>query len=87
MPVIASLARAERADVEQAAWAIQPAARGRIHTFIATSDLHLAAKLRIDRTRCLEAAVEAVRLARRYTDDVQFSAEDATRSDPEFFAV
>jgi 2-isopropylmalate synthase len=83
-PIIASLARAARADIEQAAWAIQPAARGRIHTFIATSDLHLAAKLRIDRTECLEAAVDAVRLARRYTDDVQFSAEDATRSDLDF---
>jgi 2-isopropylmalate synthase len=83
-PVIASLARAERADIEQAAWAIQPAARGRIHTFIATSDLHLAAKLRIDRARCLETAIESVRLARRYTDDVQFSAEDATRSDLDF---
>jgi 2-isopropylmalate synthase len=83
-PTVASLARAERGDIEQAAWAIQPAARGRIHTFIATSDLHLAAKLRIDRTRCLEAAVDAVRLARRYTDDVQFSAEDATRSDVDF---
>jgi len=83
-PIIASLARAARADIEQAAWAIEPAARGRIHTFIATSDLHLAAKLRIDRTQCLDAAVEAVRLARRYTDDVQFSAEDATRSDLDF---
>ena len=83
-PIVASLARAQRADVEQAAWAIQPAARGRIHTFIATSDLHLAAKLRIDRTQCVEAAVDAVRLARRFTDDVQFSAEDATRSDLEF---
>ena len=83
-PIIASLARAARADIEQAAWAIQPAARGRIHTFIATSDLHLAAKLRINRTECLEAAVDAVRLARRYTDDVQFSAEDATRSDLDF---
>ena len=83
-PIVASLARAERADIEQAAWAIQPAARGRIHTFIATSDLHLAAKLRINRAECLAAAVAAVRLGRRYTDDVQFSAEDATRSDLEF---
>ena len=83
-PIVASLARAQRADIEQAAWAIQPAARGRIHTFIATSDLHLAAKLRIDREQCLEAAVDAVRLARRFTGDVQFSAEDATRSDVDF---
>jgi 2-isopropylmalate synthase len=83
-PIIASLARAQRTDIEQAAWAIQPATCGRIHTFIATSDLHLAAKLRIDRAQCLEAAVDAVRLARRYTADVQFSGEDATRSDVDF---
>ena len=83
-PVIASLARAQRVDIERAAWAVKPAARGRIHTFIATSDLHLAMKLRIDRDACVAAAVEAVGCARRYTDDVQFSAEDATRTDPDF---
>jgi 2-isopropylmalate synthase len=83
-PVIASLARAQRADIEHAAWAIEPAARRRIHTFIATSDLHLAAKLRMDRDACIAAAVEAVRCARQYTDDVQFSAEDATRTDTDF---
>src|ERR671912_529051 len=79
-PIIACLARAHRADLEKAAWSIQPAERGRIHTFIATSDLHLQAKLRISREQCLEAAVDAVRYARQQTDDVQFSAEDATRS-------
>ena len=83
-PVIACLARCHRADLEKAAWAIQPAAQGRIHTFIATSDLHLQAKLRISREQCIEAAVDAVRFARRHTFDVQFSAEDATRSDMEF---
>jgi 2-isopropylmalate synthase len=83
-PVIASLARAQRVDIERAAWAIEPAARRRIHTFIATSDLHLTTKLRIDRETCLAAAVQAVRLARRHSDDVQFSAEDATRTDPDF---
>src|SRR5918996_1841285 len=83
-PVIACLARCHRADLEKAAWAIQPAAQGRIHTFIATSDLHLKAKLRMTRERCLEAAVEAVRFARRHTFDVEFSAENATRSDIEF---
>ena len=83
-PVIASLARAQRFDIERAAWAVKPAARGRIHTFIATSDLHLTLKLRIDRDACIAAAVEAVTFARRYTDDVQFSAEDATRSDADF---
>jgi 2-isopropylmalate synthase len=83
-PVIACLARCHRADLEKAAWSIAPAARGRIHTFIATSDLHLQAKLRMTREQCLEAAVDAVRFARQQTDDVQFSAEDATRSDPDF---
>jgi 2-isopropylmalate synthase len=83
-PVIACLARCHRADLEKAAWAIKPAAQGRIHTFIATSDLHLSAKLRITREQCLEAAVEAVRYARHHTFDVQFSAEDATRSDLDF---
>src|SRR5688500_9461048 len=83
-PIIACLARCHRADLEKAAWAIQPAAQGRIHTFIATSDLHLQAKLRMTREQCLEAAVEAVRFARQHTFDVQFSAEDATRSDLDF---
>ena len=58
--------------------------RRRIHVFIATSDLHLERKLRLSREECLRAAMAAVRLARKYTDDVQFSAEDATRSDPAF---
>jgi 2-isopropylmalate synthase len=83
-PVIACLARCHRADLEKAAWAIEPARQGRIHTFIATSDLHLQAKLRITREKCIEAAVDAVRFARQHTDDVQFSAEDATRSDFDF---
>src|SRR5689334_11216868 len=83
-PVIACLARCHRADLEKAAWSIEPAAQGRIHTFIATSDLHLQAKLRISREQCLEAAIDAVRFAREHTDDVEFSAEDATRSDFDF---
>jgi 2-isopropylmalate synthase len=83
-PVIACLARCHRKDLEQAAWAIQPAAQGRIHTFIATSDLHLKAKLRMTREQCLETAVDSVRYARHHTYDVEFSAEDATRSDPDF---
>src|SRR5580765_780107 len=83
-PIIACLARCHRADLEKAAEAIKPAERGRIHTFIATSDLHLQAKLRMSREQCLEAAVEAVRYARHHTFDVQFSAEDATRSDMDF---
>jgi 2-isopropylmalate synthase len=83
-PIIACLARCHRADLERAAWAIKPAAQGRIHTFIATSDLHLQAKLRMTREQCMEAAVESVRYARQHTFDVQFSAEDATRSDFDF---
>jgi 2-isopropylmalate synthase len=83
-PVIACLARCVRADLEKAAWSLEPAERGRIHTFIATSDLHLQAKLRITREQCLSTAVESVRFAREKTDDVQFSAEDATRSDLDF---
>ena len=83
-PVIAGLARCNRADLDKAAWSLEPAARGRIHTFIATSDLHLQAKLHLTREQCLEMAVESVRYARQKTDDVQFSAEDATRSDLDF---
>src|SRR5919109_844987 len=83
-PVIACLARCHRADLEKAVWALEPAAQGRIHTFIATSDLHLNAKLRMTREQCLDAAVESVRYARHHTFDVEFSAEDATRSDLDF---
>src|SRR5215510_7182252 len=79
-PVIAALARTRRQDIEEAARALAPAERARIHTFLATSDLHLSVKLRMTREECLNAAVEAVKLARRFTDDVEFSAEDATRS-------
>lgn len=83
-PVIAGLARCNKADIDRAGWSLAPAPRRRIHTFIATSDLHLERKLRITRDACLDAAVAAIHRARRYTDDVQFSAEDATRSDPDF---
>ena len=83
-PVIAALARSRPQDIEEAARALEPAARSRIHTFLATSDLHLTTKLRMTREACLEAAVDGVRLARRFTDDVEFSAEDATRSDRDF---
>jgi 2-isopropylmalate synthase len=83
-PVVAALARCHQADIERAAWALAPAERKRIHVFIATSDLHLERKLRMTRAECLRVAMQAVALARTFTDDVQFSAEDATRSDPEF---
>lgn len=83
-PVIAGLARCNRADIECAAESIKAAERSRIHTFIATSDLHLDRKLRISREECLEAVIENVTLARTFTDDVEFSAEDATRTDLDF---
>jgi 2-isopropylmalate synthase len=83
-PVVAALARCAAGDVDRAAWSVAPARRSRIHTFIATSDLHLQRKLRISREDCRDAAVTAITRARAYTDDVEFSAEDATRSDMDF---
>jgi 2-isopropylmalate synthase len=81
---IASLARCKREDIEAAARSIEPAEKARIHTFLASSDLHLQAKLKITRAEALDQAAESVRLARTFTDDVEFSAEDATRTDPDF---
>jgi 2-isopropylmalate synthase len=83
-PVIAALARAARHDIERAAKALEAAVRPRIHVFLATSDIHLQHKLRISRQQCLEQARDSVRLARTFCDDVEFSPEDATRTDPEF---
>jgi 2-isopropylmalate synthase len=83
-PVIAALARTRPQDIEEAARSLKPAERSRIHTFLATSDLHLKTKLRMTREACLDAAVSAVRLCRQFTDDVEFSAEDATRTDIDF---
>ncbi len=78
---VAALARACTLDVERAARALENAKRPRIHTFIATSDIHLKYKLRKSRQQVLEEAVKAVELCRRYADDVEFSAEDATRTE------
>jgi 2-isopropylmalate synthase len=83
-PRIASLARCKREDIEAAARSIEPAEKARIHTFLASSDLHLEAKLKITRAEALDQAAESVRLACTFTDDVEFSAEDATRTDPDF---
>src|SRR5687768_8597506 len=83
-PIIAGLARACRGDVERAARAVNAAAHPRIHVFLATSDIHLRHKLRINRSQCLAQAAEAVALARTFADDVEFSAEDATRADMTF---
>lgn len=81
---VCALARAMEKDLEVAAEALQGAARSRIHTFIATSPLHMRVKLRMTPEQVLEQAVQAVRLARRHTDDVEFSPEDAGRSDFDF---
>lgn len=81
---IAALCRTRREDLERALSSLQFAAKPRVHTFIATSDIHLQYKLQMSRIEVLDSAVEAVRYARSYCDDVEFSAEDASRSDPEF---
>jgi 2-isopropylmalate synthase len=81
---VAALARACAADITRAAAALEGAERPRLHTFIATSDNHLTYKLRKTRAQVLDEAVEAVHLARRYVDDVEFSAEDATRTGIEY---
>jgi 2-isopropylmalate synthase len=81
---VAGLARTSREDVERAGRALERARRPRIHTFIATSDIHLQHKLRMGREQVLEEVDRAVRQAREYSDDVEFSAEDATRTDWDF---
>ena len=81
---VCSLARANENDIRRAGEAIRPARSGRIHTFIATSPIHMEKKLRMTPDEVLEAAVKAIGIAREYTDDVEFSAEDAVRSDIDF---
>src|ERR1700733_6501696 len=83
-PVIASLARCKREDIEAAARSIEPAPRARIHTFLSTSDLPLAAKLKITREEAIDQIASMVALAKTYADDVEFSPEDATRTDRDF---
>jgi 2-isopropylmalate synthase len=83
-PIIAGLARACRPDIERAWEALRDAARPRIHVFLATSDIHLQYKLRITRDQCVEQAREAIRFAKSLCEDVEFSPEDATRTDPDF---
>ncbi len=82
--VVAGLARAARGDIERAAEAVEGAARPRIHTFIATSPIHMEKKLKLSPDEVVERAIDAVRTAKRYVDDVEFSAEDAGRSDRAF---
>ena len=81
---VCGLARAREADIDRAGEAIKPAAAGRIHTFLATSPIHMQAKLRMEPDEVVEQAVWAVRHARQYCDDVEFSPEDAGRSEPDF---
>ena len=83
-PVICGLARATRGDIKACADAVAPAANQRIHTFLATSDIHLEHKLRKSRAEVLQIVPEMVAYARSLVDDVEFSCEDAGRSDPEF---
>ncbi len=83
-PRIVSLARCTRGDIEAAAQSIEPAHRARIHTFLSTSDLHMTAKLKITRPQALDQIAEMVAYARTFADDIQFSPEDASRTDPDF---
>ena len=83
-PVIAGLARTGRNDILSAAEAIKPAARPRIHIFLSTSPLHMKYKLRMEPDAVLELAISSVRLARQFTDDVEWSAEDGSRTEPDF---
>jgi 2-isopropylmalate synthase len=82
--IICSLSRANERDIARAAEALEPAARKRIHTFIATSPLHMEKKLRMSPDQVYEQARLAVRYARKFTDDVEFSPEDGSRSDLDF---
>lgn len=83
-PEICGLARCVEGDIKACGEAVKPAKRPRVHVFIATSDIHLKHKLRMTRDQVLERAVQSVKLARHYTQSVEFSAEDATRSDPDY---
>ena len=85
--IICGLARAHEADIDAAWRAVEPAARPRIHTFLATSEIHMKHKLRMDPEEVIERVIEMVRYARSLCEDIEFSPEDAGRSDPEFLYV
>lgn len=85
-PIVAALARVDAADIDRAAAAVAAADKARIHTFIATSEVHMRAKLRMTPDEVVRAAIDGVTRARGYVDDVEFSCEDATRSDASFLA-
>ena len=84
--VVCSLARAKSADIERAAEALKPALQKRIHTFMSTSEIHLTHQYRIGQPECLKMIEDSVKLARKYTDNVEWSAMDATRTEKEFLA-
>ena len=83
-PVVCGLSRTAPADILRAAEAVKPAARKRIHTFVSTSPLHMRVKLRLKPEEVLELVTSSVTLARQHTDDVEWSAEDGTRTEPDF---
>jgi len=83
-PVVASMARARKEDIDVATRALEPANRSRIHLVLASSDIHLAYKLKISRTQAIEQAYSTIRYAASRVDEVEFSPEDATRTDPDF---
>src|SRR5438045_1344645 len=82
--VVCGLSRAGQADIDRAAEAIKPAKRGRIHTFISTSPVHMKWKLQLDPEKVFEMVIASVTRARHYTDDVEWSCEDGTRTEPDF---
>ena len=84
--VVCSLARAKSADIERAAEALKPARQKRIHTFMSTSEIHLTHQYRIGQPECLKMIEDSVKLARKHTDNVEWSAMDATRTEKEFLA-
>jgi len=81
---VAALCRTRQIDLERAVSAVQYASKPRIHTFIATSDIHLKYKLQMSRAEVIDSAVNAVKYAKSHYEDIEFSAEDASRSDPDF---
>ena len=81
---VAALARTSKEDIDQAWQAIRHAVKPRIHTFIATSDIHMKYKLKLTHEEVINKAVEAVKYAKSFTDNVEFSAEDGSRSEPDF---
>src|SRR5512137_1072742 len=86
-PIICGLARASRNDIDKAWEAVKHAARPRIHTFLATSEIHMRHKLKMDREQVLERVIEMVTYAHSLCQDVEFSPEDAGRSDPQFLCL